>query len=84
MYLCRKRYFMKKHNDSDTLFREYPNMPSDFTKIMDEKDARKFMQEQYRMLRLQRKEYKKNTWLLVISILIALGSLIVSIITLYK
>lgn len=75
---------MKKHNDSDTLFREYPNMPSDFTKIMDEKDARKFMQEQYRMLRLQRKEYKKNTWLLVISILIALGSLIVSIIALYK
>lgn len=75
---------MKKHNDSDTLFREYPNMPSDFTKIMDEKDARKFMQEQYRMFRLQRKEYKKNTWLLVISILIALASLIVSIIALYK
>lgn len=75
---------MKRHNDSDTLFREYPNMPSDFTKIMDEKDARKFMQEQYQMLQLQRKEYKKNTWLLVISILIALGSLIVSIITLYK
>ena len=75
---------MKRHNNSDTLFREYPNMPSDFTKIMDEKDARKFMQEQYQMLQLQRKEYKKNTWLLVISILIALGSLIVSIITLYK
>lgn len=76
-------YFMKKHNDSDTLFREYPNMPSDFTKIMDEKDARKFMQEQYRMLRLQRKEYKKNTWLLIISIIIALASLVVSIIALY-
>lgn len=75
---------MKKHNDSDTLFREYPNMPSDFTKIMDEKDTRKFMQEQYQMLQLQRREYKKNTWLLVISILIALGSLIVSIITLYR
>lgn len=83
MYLCRKMYFMKKHNDSDTLFREYPNMPSDFTKIMDEKDARKFMQEQYRMLRLQRKEYKKNTWLLIISIIIALASLVVSIIALY-
>lgn len=69
---------MNRHNDSDTLFREYPNMPSDFTKIMDEKDARKFMQEQYQILQLQRKEYKKNTWLLVISILIALGSLIVS------
>lgn len=51
---------MKRHNDSDTLFREYPNMPSDFTKIMDEKDARKFMQEQYQMLQLQRREYKKN------------------------
>ncbi len=75
---------MKRHNNSDTLFREYPNMPSDFTKIMDEKDARKFMQEQYRMLQLQRKEYKKNTWLLVISILIALASLIVSIIAIYK
>lgn len=75
---------MKRHNDSDTLFREYPNMPSDFTKIMDEKDTRKFMQEQYQMLKLQRKEYKKNTWLLVISILIALGSLIVSIIALYR
>lgn len=75
---------MKKHNDSDTLFCEYSNMPSDFTKIMDEKDTRKFMQEQYQMLLLQRREYKKNTWLLVISILIALGSLIVSIITLYR
>lgn len=75
---------MNRHNDSDTLFREYPNMPSDFTKIMDEKDARKFMQEQYQILQLQRKEYKKNTWLLVISILIALGSLIVSIIALYR
>lgn len=74
---------MKKHNDSDTLFREYPNMPSDFTKIMDEKDARKFMQEQYQMLKLQRREYKKNTWLLIISIIIALASLVVSIIALY-
>lgn len=75
---------MKKHNDSDTLFSEYPNMPSDFTKIMDEKDTRKFMREQYQMLQLQRREYKKNTWLLVISILIALASLIVSIIALYR
>lgn len=75
---------MKRHNDSDTLFREYSNMPSDFTKIMDEKDTRKFMQEQYQMLKLQRKEYKKNTWLLVISILIVLGSLIVSIIALCR
>ena len=74
---------MKKHNDSDTLFREYPNMPSDFTKIMDEKDARKFMQEQYQMLKLQRREYKKNTWLLIISIIIALASLVVSSIALY-
>ena len=47
---------MKKHNDSDTLFREYPNMPSEFTKIMDEKDTRKFMREQYQMLQLQRRE----------------------------
>ena len=75
---------MKKHNDSDTLFREYPNMPSEFTKIMDEKDTRKFMREQYQMLQLQRREYKKNTWLLIISIIIALASLIVSIIALYK
>lgn len=75
---------MKRHNDSDTLFREYPNMPSDFTRIMDEKDMRKFMQEQYQMLQLQRREYKKNTWLLIISIIIALASLIVSIIALYQ
>lgn len=75
---------MKRHNDSDTLFREHPNMPSDFTKIMDEKDMRKFMQEQYQMLQLQRREYKKNTWLLIISIIIALASLIVSIIALYQ
>lgn len=75
---------MKRHNDSDTLFCEYPNMPSDFTKIMHEKDTRKFMREQYQMLQLQRKEYKKNTWLLIISIIIALASLIVSIIALYK
>lgn len=75
---------MKKHNDSDTLFREYPNMPSEFTKIMDEKDTRKFMREQYQMLQLQRREYKKNTWLIIISIIIALASLIVSIIALYR
>lgn len=75
---------MKRHNDSDTLFREYPNMPSDFTRIMDEKDMRKFMQEQYQMLQLQRREYKKNTWLLIISIIIALVSLIVSIIALHQ
>lgn len=75
---------MKKHNDSDTLFREYPNMPSEFTKIIDEKDTRKFMREQYQMLQLQRREYKKNTWLIIISIIIALASLIVSIIALYR
>lgn len=75
---------MKKHNDSDILFREYPNMPSEFTKIMDEKDTRKFMREQYQMLQLQRREYKKNTLLLIISIIIALASLIVSIIALYR
>lgn len=75
---------MKQHNDSDILFREYPNMPSEFTKIMDEKDTRKFMREQYQMLQLQRREYKKNTWLLIISIIIALASLIVSIIALYR
>ena len=75
---------MKRHNDSDTLFREYPNMPSDFTRIMDEKDMRKLMQEQYQMLQLQRREYKKNTWLLIISIIIALVSLIVSIIALHQ
>lgn len=75
---------MKRHNDSDTLFREYPNMSSDFTKMMDEKDTRKFMREQYQMLQLQRREYKKNTWLLIISIILALASLIVSIIALYK
>lgn len=51
---------MKKHNDSDILFREYPNMPSEFTKIMDEKDTRKFMREQYQMLQLQRREYKNS------------------------
>lgn len=75
---------MKRYKDSDTLFREYSNMPSDFTKIMDEKDTRKFMREQYQMLQLQRKEYKKNTWLLIISIIIAFASLVVSIFTLYK
>lgn len=42
------------------------------------------MREQYQMLKLQRKEYKKNTWLLIFSIIIALASLIVSIIALYK
>ena len=51
---------------------------------MDEKDTRKFMREQYQMLQLQRREYKKNTWLLIISIIIALASLIVSIIALYR
>lgn len=75
---------MRKHDDCDSLFQENENMPSDFKRAMDEKDNRKFMQEQYRMLRLQRKEYKKNTWLLVISIIIALASLIVSIIALYR
>jgi hypothetical protein len=59
-------------------------MPSDYTRMMYEKDNIKLMQEQYRMLQLQRKEYKKNTWLLVISIIIALASLIVSIIALYR
>jgi len=75
---------MRKQDKSDSLFREYPNMPSDYTRMMYEKDNIKLMQEQYRMLQLQRKEYKKNTWLLVISIIIALASLIVSIIALYR
>jgi hypothetical protein len=56
---------MRKQDKSDSLFREYPNMPSDYTRMMYEKDNIKLMQEQYRMLQLQRKEYKKNTWLLV-------------------
>lgn len=51
--------------------------------MMNEKDNREFMREQYRMIKLQRKEYKKNTWLLIISIIIAFASLIVSIIALY-
>lgn len=55
---------MRKQDKSDSLFREYPNMPSDYTRMMYEKDNIKLMQEQYRMLQLQRKEYKKNTWLL--------------------
>lgn len=75
---------MRKQDKSDSLFREYPNMPSDYTRMMYEKDNIKLMQEQYRMLQLQRKEYKKNTWLLVISIIIALASLIVSVIALYR
>lgn len=75
---------MRKQDKSDSLFREYPNMPSDYTRMMYEKDNIKLMQEQYRMLQLQQKEYKKNTWLLVISIIIALASLIVSIIALYR
>ncbi len=75
---------MRKQDKSDSLFREYSNMPSDYTRMMYEKDNIKLMQEQYRMLQLQRKEYKKNTWLLVISIIIALASLIVSIIALYR
>ena len=58
-------------------------MSSDFIKMMNEKDNREFMREQYRMIKLQRKEYKKNTWLLIISIIIAFASLIVSIIALY-
>lgn len=75
---------MRKQDKSDSLFLEYPNMPSDYTRMMYEKDNIKLMQEQYRMLQLQRNEYKKNTWLLVISIIIALASLIVSIIALYR
>lgn len=75
---------MRKQDKSDSLFREYPNMPSDYTRMMYEKDNIKLMHEQYKMLQLQRKEYKKNTVLLVISIIIALASLIVSIIALYR
>lgn len=75
---------MRKQDKSDSLFREYPNMPSDYTRMMYEKDNIKLMQEQYKMLQIQRKEYKKNTLLLVISILIALASLTVSIISLFK
>lgn len=73
-----------KNKNCDSLFREYPDMPSDFEKMMYEKDNREFMREQYQMLQLQRREYKKNTWLLIVSIIIALASLIVSIITLYQ
>lgn len=73
-----------KHKNYNSLFQEYPNMPSEYTKLMDQKDTRKFMREQYEMLQLQRKEYKKNTWLLIISIIIALASFIVSIIALYQ
>lgn len=75
---------MRKQDKSDSLFREYPNMPSDYTRMMYEKGNIKLMQEQYKMLQIQRKEYKKNTLLLVISILIALASLTVSIISLFK
>lgn len=75
---------MKKHNNTKSLFSEHPNMPSDFTKMMDEQDYREFLREQYQMLQLQRKEYKKNTRLLVISIIIALASLTVAIIELCK
>ena len=73
-----------KNKNSDSLFQECSNMSSDFIKMMNEKDNREFMREQYQMLKLQRKEYKKNTWLLIISIIIALASLIVSIIALYR
>lgn len=59
-------------------------MSSDFEKMMYEKDNREFLREQYQMLQLQRREYKKNTLLLVISIIIALASLIVSIIAIYR
>lgn len=72
-----------KNKNSDSLFQECSNMSSDFIKMMNEKDNREFMREQYRMIKLQRKEYKKNTWLLIISIIIAFASLIVSIIALY-
>lgn len=73
-----------KNKNSDSLFQEYPHMSSDYRRAMDEKDTRKFMREQYQMLQLQRREYKKNTWLLIISIIIAFASLIVSIIALYR
>lgn len=59
-------------------------MSSDFEKMMYEKDNREFLREQYQMLQLQRREYKKNTLLLVISIIIALASLIASIIAIYR
>lgn len=72
-----------KNKNSDSLFQECSNMSSDFIKMINEKDNREFMREQYRMIKLQRKEYKKNTWLLIISIIIAFASLIVSIIALY-
>nr|DAV64335.1 MAG TPA: hypothetical protein [Caudoviricetes sp.] len=73
-----------KNKNCDSLFREYPDMSSDFEKMMYEKDNREFLREQYQMLQLQRREYKKNTLLLVISIIIALASLIVSIIAIYR
>lgn len=73
-----------KNKNCDSLFREYPDMSSDFEKMMHEKDNREFLREQYQMLQLQRREYKKNTLLLVISIIIALASLIVSIIAIYR
>jgi cell division protein FtsL len=73
-----------KNKNSDSLFQECPHMSSDYRRAMDEKDTRKFMREQYQMLQLQRREYKKNTWLLIISIIIAFASLIVSIIALYR
>lgn len=73
-----------KNKNCDSLFREYPDMSSDFEKMMYEKDNREFLREQYQMLQLQRREYKKNILLLVISIIIALASLIVSIIAIYR
>lgn len=73
-----------ENKNSDSLFQECPNMSSDYRRAIDENDTRKFMREQYQMLQLQRREYKKNTLLLIISIIIALASLIVSIIALYR
>lgn len=73
-----------KNKNCNSLFQEHKNMPGIFTQMMDEKDNREFMREQYRMLQLQRKEYKKNTWLLIISIVISLASLLVSIIQLLR
>ena len=38
------------------LFDEYTNMPSEYTKLMDEKDNRRLLREQYQMLQLQKKK----------------------------
>ena len=45
-----------KNKNCDSLFREYPDMSSDFEKMMYEKDNREFLREQYQMLQLQKKE----------------------------